>query len=792
MKTYLNDGWFFTREWTDELKTGVQEGMDAVRIPHTVKVTPFHYFDEKEYEAVSGYVNPFYASWDLQNKHVTLTFEGAAHEATVYVNGEEMITHSCGYTAFCVDLDGHLHYGQENIIAVKLDSRETLNQPPFGHVVDYMTYGGIYRDVYLDIRPQVYLKEVLTEVEDILDVTKIMHTKVTLSEEGVSGYEVRQSIIDHDGHSVIHYSEMKEPEMSYGITDVELWSPENPKLYYIRTELITGGEVVDSVQTKIGFRTAEWRADGFYLNGEKIKLRGLNRHQSFPYVGYAMPERAQRRDADILKDELGCNFVRTSHYPQSHYFLDECDEKGLLVFTEIPGWQHIGDEDWKKQACKNVEEMILQYKDHPSIILWGVRINESVDDDDFYKETNRIAHALDKTRQTGGVRYLQNSHLYEDVYTYNDFLHKGDNPGVAKRKSVTKNKEAGYLVSEFNGHMYPTKMFDKESVRLELALRHANVVNDYYEAEDIAGGSGWCMFDYNTHKDFGSGDRICYHGVMDMFRNPKLAGHFYESQSDNHPVLEISSTMCIGEHPGCNIGTVYAFTNADCVKVYKNDEFVREYVPDRTKGRHKSLPHPPIAMNDFIGELMEKHEKYNHKTCEKMKSVLLAVQEYGMNDLPLLMKLRMLSLMVTKFISMKKATELYGTYVAGWGNAVTVYRFEAWKDGELVATKEIRPGEKRILKAEADSTLLMEQHSYDVASVRIRMEDEFGNLLPFYNGPVKLRVEGDIELIGPDTVALQGGCFGTYVKSVGKSGVGKLVLETPDGESAELTFNVLV
>lgn len=129
--------------------------------------------------------------------------------------------------------------------------------------------------------------------------------------------------------------------------------------------------------------------------GKKVFLRGLNRHQSYPYIGYAAPESLQREDARIHQEELGCNAVRTSHYPQSQYFLDECDRRGLLVFTEIPGWQHIGDQPWKDQACENVREMILQNRNHPAIVLWGVRINESVDDDPFYIRTNAIAHELD-------------------------------------------------------------------------------------------------------------------------------------------------------------------------------------------------------------------------------------------------------------------------------------------------------------------------------------------------------------------------------------------------------------
>lgn len=133
----------------------------------------------------------------------------------------------------------------------------------------------------------------------------------------------------------------------------------------------------------MGFRQAVFQKDGFYLNGHKLRIRGLNRHQSYPYVGYAMPASIQRMDAEVLKKELGLNAVRTSHYPQSQEFINRCDELGLMVFTEIPGWQHIGDEAWKAQAVENVKDMVIQYRNHPSIILWGVRINESQDDDEF-------------------------------------------------------------------------------------------------------------------------------------------------------------------------------------------------------------------------------------------------------------------------------------------------------------------------------------------------------------------------------------------------------------------------
>ena len=191
------------------------------------------------------------------------------------------------------------------------------------------------------------------------------------------------------------------------VPSAERWDIDSPKLYTCEVTLETG----DVQRVKFGFRDIEFRADGFYLNGRRVFMRGLNRHQSYPYMGYAAPESLQREDARILKEELCCNAVRTSHYPQSQYFIDECDRLGLLVFTELPGWQHIGDERWKEQACENLREMILQYRNHPSIVLWGVRINESVDDDAFYARTNAIAHELDPSRPTSGVRYIQKSSM---------------------------------------------------------------------------------------------------------------------------------------------------------------------------------------------------------------------------------------------------------------------------------------------------------------------------------------------------------------------------------------------
>ena len=137
----------------------------------------------------------------------------------------------------------------------------------------------------------------------------------------------------------------------------------------------------------------------FYINGKKMKLSGINRHEQWPWIGRAANDKLQASDADLIK-ETGLNAVRCSHYPQSKSFLERCDEIGLIVFEEAPGWQDIGNDTWKEVYIENVKEMISRDKNHPSIISWGVRVNESYDDHDLYEKTNGIAREMDSTRPT--------------------------------------------------------------------------------------------------------------------------------------------------------------------------------------------------------------------------------------------------------------------------------------------------------------------------------------------------------------------------------------------------------
>ncbi len=774
MKFSLCGGWEFTQTWSEEFLAGKGD-FQRVRLPHTCRELPLHCIDTESYQMLCGYRRELEIPTEYKNKRLFLQLDGSGHIATVYINGKETATHRCGYTAFRVELTGLVEPGKKNLLAVRLDTTENPAIPPFGFVVDYLTYGGLYREAWLDVREDRMISDIFVTTPTLTTAA----VKVT-TDNAPEGAALEVSFLDEAGNTVYTGAP---GEIS--LPNAAPWDTEHPHLYRCAVRLLSrDGRELDRQETVFGFRTAQFQKDGFYLNGKKVFLRGINRHQSYPYIGYAAPESLQREDARIVREELGCNAVRTSHYPQSQYFLDECDKRGLLVFTELPGWQHIGDEAWQNQACENVREMILQNRNHPSIVLWGVRINESVDNDPFYTRTNAIAHELDPSRQTSGVRYLEKSSLLEDVYAYNDFSHDGVAPGVKPKKAVTPDMEKALLVSECNGHMFPTKPYDTWQRRQEHALRHIRVQND--ALKEHAGCFGWCMFDYPTHKDFGSGDRICYHGIMDAFRNPKLAAAAYASQQDREPVLAVGSTMDIGDYPAGHLGEIYVFSNADQVKLYKNGVFVT----DLRRGPWELLPHPPFVVDDTIGSLLETQEGFSPAKSKILRDCLLAAGKYGLAGLPLSYKAKMLWCMTRYGLSFQDGVDLFGKYVANWGGAATSWRFDGIKDGKVVASVTCSPQAKLHLEVKVSQTALTEGVTYDAASVRVRILDENGTVAPYAQLPVIFTLTGPAALAGPGTATAEGGMCGTYIRTLGVPGTAVLTVHTEQTEDVSIEFTI--
>ncbi|QQA43861.1 glycoside hydrolase family 2 protein [Pelagovum pacificum] len=703
-KTDFNDGWIF-------------EGKEEVRLPHTAVDLPFNYLDETSYQRPFTYEKRFKKSADWDGKEVAVHFEGAMANAKVSLNGEELLTHPDGYTPFELRLTDRLTDG-ENVLTVVIDGSENPEIPPFGGQIDYLTYAGIYRDVWLRITSPVAIGPTKIETPDALADAKTVTARVELDNpQGLPlDGTLKAELLDATGAPVAETQADAAATVNLNfeqLTGLELWDLHQPTLYTLRLTLTTGaGE--DVTETRFGFRTAEFTTEGFFLNGRHLKIRGLNRHQSFPYAGYALGNAAQRADADILKNDLRLNLVRTSHYPQSVAFLDRCDEIGLLVFEEIPGWQHIGGEGWKAESVENVRRMIRRDWNHPSIILWGVRINESPDDHDFYVATNKAARELDTTRQTGGVRCHTDSEFLEDVYTMNDFIMgefevNGNRTRMGLRsiaETTGLDQPVPYLVTEFNGHMYPTKIFDQEQRQAEHVTRHLEVLDAAYGDPQVSGCIGWCAFDYNTHKDFGSGDRICYHGVMDMFREPKFAAHVYASQGDpdGGAVLEPVTFWSRGER---NIGGVLPLiilTNCDEIEV-EFGGYKTRIKPDRERFPH--LPHPPVIAD-------KQH---------------------------------------------------FGGAGGTWGMSWLTGKLTGYVDGKAVMHREFVPDPlPTTLEVEADADTLA---VHDEVRVMIRALDQAGNKLPFFFDPVEISLDGPARLVGPATPPMRGGSTGAWIKATG-------------------------
>ena len=746
-KVYLNYGWYFKEKFEEkDLVLNNYEGFIEVDLPHTNKEVPLNNFDQ----SISFFVSIYKKKINIESleKDNILVFEGVGHKADIYVNGHLVFSHYCGYTEFKVNLNEFGKVG-ENEIAVVCDSRE-VDQPPFGFVIDYLCFGGIYRDVYLDVLDKTHIEDYYFhhDYENIFIDYKLSNDKNALIEATIK-----------NDHQEIKLSCKNGDELKTKLPKVDLWDVDNPNLYDLDLKVIVNGVVVDEIKDRVGFRYIKFTEHGFYLNDKHLKIRGLNRHQSYPYVGYAMPKSMQEDDANLLKNKLCLNAVRTSHYPQSVDFLNRCDELGLLVLEEFPGWQHIGDLAWQEKAVNNLKEMIIRDKNHPSIFLWGVRINESDDNHDFYIKTNEVAHTLDPYRPTGGIRCKKFSELLEDVYTFNDFICSNKGVSLHRKEQITETKKP-YLVTEYSGHMMPTKPFDREIRRTDVALLHASVLKEAANYDLVSGTFGWCFADYNTHLDFGSGDLICYHGVLDIFRNPKFSAYPYMTKS-KEPFLEVTSNFNIGDHDGGYIRYFAVMTNCDKVEMYHDDFLVSTF--DHLEGEFNGC----FKVDDLIGNSLVELEKMTKEESDEAKAIIKELLDYDMIARDFIVE-------KYGFEKVNQCIGLFGKYVSNWGSHPTPYHFVGYKDGKKVIELTKGPQHLDHINVEVSNKVLHTKRSYDVTRITLEAIGNLGSRCDYAFDAFMVKTSDNLKVIGDELIYLNSGIRSVYVKSLNKSGKGKV------------------
>ena len=710
-------------------------GFKRVHLPHCNIELPLNYFPEQRSHFVSWYRKALKIPPRPEGARVFVDFDGVMMAAEVFVNGRLAHAHRGGYVGFSADITDFLRpaRGAENLLAVRVDSRLDSGIPPCGKAMDFQTFGGIYRDARLRIVPACFIEDVFVATPDPMAPRKSIRAIAALRNlDACRDWEgaARLELLGDEGRLLASGPEAacgagangaSEIELSLeNLAGVALWDLDAPRLYRARVTLLSGKRVHDQVEARFGFRAAEFtKAGPFMLNGRPVKLNGLNRHQTFPYIGAAAPARLQRRDADILKFELGCNIVRTSHYPQSPHFLDRCDEIGLLVFEEAPGWGHIGDAAWKDLFCRDVEAMVRRDRNHPSIILWGVRVNESGDDHDLYTRTNALSRGLDPTRPTGGVRWGVNSEFLEDVFTANDYSYNP--PGII----INEPPVTPYLITEY-GCLDDARRTASIETMLKAALNRAEIVNAMMGNPRIAGAIGWCAFDYHS-QDSLTVDCIQHWGMYDVFRHPKLAAALYASQVDpgSRPVLRAFTCWKVGGQAGFdpNENTMKSGHDAPLV-VFSNCERMEAFVGGEPRGacaparnRFPHLAHPPFICTG-LGVIWGPSWK---------------------------------DLRLVGFVG---------------GKAVIEQRFPASNaaDGLLL---------------DVDDRELIADGS-DMTRILLRHVDEFGNPQPHSRVAVTLKVAGPATLVGPNPCALVGGVAGLYLRAGTVPGAVRITASAPE------------
>lgn len=617
----FNQGWLFGGPYvTGSDGPGFDDSrFEQVTLPHTVVPLSWTGWTYGAWEKVWIYRKHFKGS-EVAGGRVLAVFDGVMTNATAVLNGTTMSGHVGGYLPWTVELTRALRTG-DNVLAIVVDSR-WLDVPPAApphgpESIDYLQPGGIYRDVSLAVLPGVFISDVFAKPEYVLDPSRRrVAVRVTIDAAAIPaipGGNGTVTVAVSDGESTmasvsapagIRAGQVTTTTITLtGLAGVAYWSPESPKLYTLTATLrygdggvragsgLTGSGGSHTVTRNIGFREAVFRVDGFYLNGARYKIFGINRHQMFPYTGMAAPARLQRHDAEILRNELNCTMVRCSHYPQSPHFLDACDEVGLMVFEETPGWHWVGDATFQEIVLQNIRDMILRDRSRPSVILWGTRPNEAANYPGLYARARSVADDLDGSRQTTGTMTTQSTAGWaEDVFSYDNYAVEDGLPLLLPAVPGVP-----YLVSEAVGALDPTyRWTDSQDVLARQALAHAIVHDEAQARSRYSGALCWAGIDYwSASPNIKNWNSMRTPGVIDVFRVPKPGAAVYQTQVSPklRPLIVPTFSWPEGAAPdGTASGRMIA-TNCDRLEIYLGGRHYATVRPDRA--RFPGLSYPP-------------------------------------------------------------------------------------------------------------------------------------------------------------------------------------------------------
>jgi len=730
--TSARDTYNFNTHWRYQI--GEAAGFEArefkdaaweeVGLPHTLKLEPMRFKrGQSFYRGVGCYRRHFTLPELSAGYHVLVRFAAVMTRADVWVNGKYLGFHLGGFTPFDFDITEVFRPGQDNVIAVKVDNRP-LNAPPEGGQVDYTLFGGIVRDARLEVVPLQFIT--LTKIENPgLAEAKpqlLVRAWVQNFEAKPVPAEIVTILTDPNGTLLATVRSRTElagqaenliEQKSDPLPPLHLWSPDEPYLYTVTTTVKAQGQ--DALTTAYGFRSFEFNPDlGFFLNGRHLKLIGQNRHQMYPHVGNAVPDRYQVFDAQLLKSS-GANFVRLSHYPQDPAFLEACDRLGIFLFAEPPGWNYLGDAAWKDLAEQNLRDLIRQNWNHPSVLVWGVRINESHNDLEFHTRMNRVAHELDSTRPTSGARtFMTHGQYFEDVIAVNDY----------SSIILPREEPKPYLLTEYGSQAYTLPRHPREQDLLNSTGWYLHALNLAGRRPWVAGTTAWEFADNNTFmrrlQCLDCQDRVRDMGIVNLHRLPYPLYFFYQSQQSQEPVVHIANRW-MKDSPR----NVTVFGNCDQVELKLNGRTIARQAPDRSY----RIP-PPHGVAGHLAPIAFEPFSPDRKKVQSTDG--LAHPPFTFTKVP-------------------------------------------WEPGELRA--ECFQGEKPVaedvVKTPAEPTALTLDPDYpeipadgaDFTRVVVSLRDRNGTIVPVKSAPVQFEVEGEGKLIGDNPLLLENGLSAVYLQA---------------------------
>lgn len=728
----MNPAWRFHKGAVEGAETKEFNDKDwtVVSLPDGIEYLPTEASGCINYQGEVWYRKHFTPDAALKGKKLFLHFEAIMGKSKVFVNGKLLTEHFGGYLPVIADVTDVLDWNGDNVIAVWADNSDDPSYPPgkAQDVLDYTYFGGIYRDCWLIAHNNVFITDpnyenevaggglfvAFGKVSDALAEVQLKIHVRNATKNPFSG-RVEYMLLQPDGTEVARLSDKIQVKAGRATTVSDrmpvkqpmLWTPSTPTLYNLLVRVLDKeGNVIDGYRRRIGIRSIEFKGkDGFYLNGRPYgkPLIGANRHQDFAVVGNAVANSIHWRDAKKLKD-VGMEIIRNAHCPQDPAFMDACDELGLFVIVNTPGWQFWNDApEFAQRVYSDIRNVVRRDRNHPSVWLWEPILNETWYPADFAKNTRDIVDAeYPYPYCYSGSDSEARGHENFPVY----FAHPANMQDASKEIDPTKTyftREWGDNVDDWSSHNSPSRVarnWGEQPMRVQAqhyACPYYPVTSYdvlYKQSPQHVGGCLWHSFDHQRgyHPD------PFYGGLMDVFRQPKYSYYMFMAQRP-----AVKNDRNAGSGPMVYIAHEMTPFSGKDVTVYSNCDEVRltfnkggkTYTYKKDKNR-PGMPSPVITFPDVYDFMMDK-----------------------------------------AFSRTQKQDDVY-------------LLAEGLIDGKVVATHKVVPArrpEKILLWLDNEGTDLKADGS-DFVTVVAAVADKNGNIKRLNNYNIRFSIEGEGRLLG--------------------------------------------